>query len=356
MRISINPAAGKQSFSTGTNLHDLAKLLARQGTLRALVRRLGSSSIFLKVHLGDRQVEVEVPLQGHVLTPGQLLELTLHDEHSIYLKVLEPPGPAVEVDAPSQLEHVLAELNIPPTEEAILVAKALVDRGFPLQESLVWSILPWAEQGFLEEAFLALEARFPLKQEVLTMIRHLVSKSVREPILTEASEIPTDLLEPFKRPSLENRTLWENRLSGGEAFKALARLLVEERFVEAFLSRQGSPHQFTYVFALPFLRQDNLYAGWLRITRDSPAAKEGGDLPMSFRIELQIPTASLGLVDVELVVEGKEVSATLSLEAQPADIKAAIEAFGQELNEAGWQLRKLQVRRWSDAEGSGFTL
>lgn len=352
MRISFNLAADKLKLPAGASLQDLIRLLSVRGALRGAVRRISPSSVFIAIQLEGRQTEVEIPLQGQALTPGQAVEISLEDEERIVLKVLTPAGQGVELDKPKPIEQVLTELNIPPTEEAVLTARGLAERGFPVQEPLVWSILPWAEAGWLEEALLALEAKFPLKLEVLTMIRQLRSGNVRDPVLQDAREnIPPDLHVLLQRPSVERRSRWGDRFSEGEVFKALARLLVEERFVASLL-KQG-----TYVFAVPFLRQEDLYASWIRITReDRHAGSEEEDTPGSFRLELQIPTEALGLVGVELIVEGKAVTAVLSVEAEPAGMEADFKEFEGELQAAGWKLKTLQVRRWSDAQGSSFTL
>lgn len=188
MRISFNLAADKLKLPAGASLQDLIRLLSVQGALRGAVRRISPSSVFIAIQLEGRQTEVEIPLQGQALTPGQAVEISLEDEERIVLKVLTPAGQGVELDKPKPIEQVLTELNIPPTEEAVLTARGLAERGFPVQEPLVWSILPWAEAGWLEEALLALEAKFPLKLEVLTMIRQLRSGNVRDPVLQDARE------------------------------------------------------------------------------------------------------------------------------------------------------------------------
>ena len=361
MRINIQQSGGTVHRPSNDTVHTLLKLLAEQKVLRGTVLRVTPSSIF--IFLRNEETEVELPLlsQGRSLVPGQVVELTKEDE-SVALKIL-PNQSSVEVSVerqalhPKQLEQVLLELNIPPTEEAILVAQGLMERGFPLQESLVWSLLPWAEKGQLEEAFLILQARFPLKRELLAMVRQLKARPVSDAILAGAREsLPPDLQELLEHPNLESRTRWGKRFSEGETFKALARLLVEERFVEALLGRQNSSNQSEYVLALPFLRKDALHATWVRITRDETTTQEDGKERKSFRIELEIPTSTLGLVGAELFVQGKTVEVTLKPEKQPERVEHALEELEQELGAAGWNLRGLKVRGWPDAQGSGITL
>jgi hypothetical protein len=332
-------------------IQTLAQLLAGQDALQGVVRRVSARSILVRI----AEVDVELPLQSAPVTAGQVVEITRQDEQTIALKVLvDPPAFAPETEqplTPTQLGQALKALNIPPTEEAILVAQGLVERGFPLQESLVWSLLPWAEEGQLTEAFLALQAKFPLKPEVLALAQQLQGRAVGEPVLPEASEgLPLDLQELFLKPSLDNRSSWSNRLSEGKVFKALARLLVEERFVESLLSRGAHHNQSEHLFTLPFLRKDDLYAGWLRITRDDSAAEErsDGEEKTSYRLELEIPTATFGVVSAEVFVIGRSVSVNLRADGLEA-MKVPLQELAEELQLAGWKIRQLQIRGWDDA-------
>ncbi|HBN96570.1 MAG TPA: hypothetical protein DDZ66_09740 [Firmicutes bacterium] len=359
MRINIHSSGGKPNQPSNNMVNTLLKLLAEQDVLRGIVRRFTPSSVF--VFLQNEEVEVELPLQGRSLAPGQLVELT-QEGASVALKRL-PHQPSVEVSAgqpglnSKQIEQVLVELNIPPTEEAVLVAQGLMERGFPLQEPLVWSLLPWAEEGQLEEAFLVLQAKFPLKPELLAMVTQLKARPLGDAILAGARDsLPPDLQEILERPSLESRARWNNRFSEGETFKALARLLVEERFVESLLGRQSNPNQLEYVLALPFLRKDDLHAAWVRITRDEDSLKEEGDERGSFWLELEIPTSTLGLVWAELLVRGNTVAVTLKVGEHLERAEEALEELEQELGASGWNPRELTVRGWDNAQGSGITL
>ncbi len=356
MRISISLAGGQLSPPTNTMVQTLAKLLAEHDVLPGLVRRVTPSSVWVRISEKD----IELPLKGYPLTSGQVVEIS-RDGQTITLKTLigqsASHGEAEQKAlTPTQLGEVLVELNIPPTTEAVRVAEGLVERGFPLQEALVWSLLPWAEEGQLEEAFLALQAKYPLKQEVLAVAGRLKERHVGEPILTAAREdLPSDLKELFFKPNLGNRTNWHKRFPEGKVFKALARLLVEERLAESLLNREMSPHH-EYLLAIPFLRKDDLYASWVRITRDDPDVGADGEEHNSFRLELEIPTATLGVVGAELFVAGRSVAINLRVEEGSNDLQLALEDLRQELHASGWNLRELQVRGWDDAQSGSITI
>lgn len=361
MRINIRPSDGKLHSPVPNTVHTLLKLLAEVDVLRGTVRRVTPSSIFFVLQNEETEMELPLPLQGRSLAPGQGVELTKEDG-GLALKMLpHQPFTQVSVDqhtlGSKQLEQVLVELNIPPTEEAVLVAQGLLDRGFPLQESLVWSLLPWAEQGQLEEAFLVLQAKFPLKAELLAMVGQWKARPVGDALLAGAREsFSPDLQELLEQPSLESRTRWSKRPFEGESFKALARLLIEERFVESLLDGQSNLNQSEYVLALPFLREDDLYATWIRITRDKTTSKDEDEGEKSYRVELTIPTSTWGLVGAELFVQGKAVTGTLKVSKQPERMEGALKELELELGAAGWNPRELKVRGWADAQGSGITV
>lgn len=324
-------------------LQTLTKLLGEQVALRAVVRRVSPSAVW--VETGEH--DLELPLPGVSLVAGQVVELTRQDDQTIALRVVADPATnvpegVVPVRTPAELSQVLLEMNVPPTEEALLVAEGLLARGFPLQESLLWSLLPWAERGQLTEAFLALQAKFPLKPEVLALAKQLQNQDLDKPILTRARDgLPPELENFLTKPSLENRARWSSRLGEGKLFKALARLLVEERFRESLLNDQTN-----HLFALPFLRGEDLYAAWLRITRDQrdETEKDEDSGVQSFQIELEIPTETFGLVRAELSIRGKEVSIIFSSEEGLHSGEASLQELALELQEAGWSVKTLQVR------------
>ena len=356
MRIHL--AGGKLSLPPNNMVQVLDKLLEEHGILRGVVRRVNATSILVEL----AETEVELPVRGASVTVSQIVEITRQDPETIALRAL-PDQPTVlpEIE-PSrtsmQLEQALLDMNVPPTPEAILVAEGLLEGGFPLQEPLIWSLLPWAEKGQLAEAFLALKAKFPLRTEVLTMVQRFQGRDIAEPILTEArEELPSDLQALFAEPSLDNRARWSNKLAEGKLFKALVRLLVEERFVEALLNREADPGQSEHLFALPFIRKDDLYAGWLKITRENPDKQgKGAKEQRSFRLELQIPTAAFGIVLAEVLVAGRNVSVILRAEGGFDEAELALQELAEELQDAGWTIRELEIRGRDDAEGRSITL
>jgi len=357
----VNPQSSLLNLPANNMAQTLTRLLAEQGVLRGVVRRVTSDSVFVFLEAREMEVELPLPSQGHSFVAGQGVELTKQDSR-IALGVAAGSVVAAselvqDVVVPPQLEQVLVELNIPPTEEALMVAQGLVENGFPLQESLVWALLPWAENGYLEEAILALQARYPLKAEVLELIRQSQGRDWRDPIVTDArSEVPTELQEWLEEPNLEGRASWSDKFSEGKVFKALTRLLVEERLVESLLGREHTSRQSEFVLALPFFRGNDLYASWVRITREQDAPRTEYDEEESIRVTLEVPTVSLGLVGVELLVQGRRVGLRLKVHDHPERLEGALEAFGQQLAEAGWKPEKLQVRRWDDAQSGSLTV
>ncbi len=349
----VNLQSGLLNLPANNIVQMLTRLLAEHGVLQGVIRHVSSSSVFVFLQAKEMEIELPLPSQGYSLVPGQFVELTKQDG-TIFLKVL--PDHVIEAELgqdfimPRQLEQVLVELNIPPTDEAVLVAQGLVERGFPVQESLVWSLLPWAEVEQLEEAFLALQAKYPLKPEILTLIRQFRGRDGEAPILIGArDEAPPDLQELLAEPNLEGRARWSDKFSEGELFKSLARLLVEERLVES-LSAQSE-----YILALPFFRDRDLYASWVRIKEEDSSESDNRE-EKGVRVELQIPTATFGMVGAELRVQGRTVALTLSVHEHAERLEVALDALGQELVKEGWHPRELQVRRWEDAESSRLTL
>lgn len=340
----------------------LFKLMAERDILLGLVRRVTPVSAFLQF---DR-TEVEWPLtsfskeQRRALVGGRVVELKRQDEQTFALKILAAPAGAEGEGkslAPPQLEQVLVELNIPPTSEAVLVAQGLLDRGFAIQEELVWSLLPWAERGQLEEAFLLLQAKYPLRPELLSLVRQSRGRSAGDALHLQArASLPPDLQELFASPSWETRAKWSDRLSEGEIFKTLVRLLVEERLAESLINQQSGLSE--YVFALPFLRNDDLYASWVRIARDDGSRRRAVQPEeTSFYIELQMPSATLGIVGAELCVQGKDVNIVLRVEDEmAARVQGDLELLEQELATAGWSVTGIKVGGWKHAQSRSFTL
>lgn len=352
----INIGGHKLPLPLDNATQTLAELLAEGTVLSGEIRRLTPSTGFVLLQNGELEVEIPLPLEGHSLAVGQVVELMQQGERGIALRIVASdttdtlPRLGEQTLTTSQLEQVLVELNIPAIPETIRVAEGLVQRGFPLQKALVWSLLPWAEKGLLEEAFLALQAKFPLQARLLEAIKDFRARPQQQPVLQEArSELAPDLQETFAKPNWESRSSWSTKFSEGKVFKALARLVVEEQFAEALNNSQGGLNQFEYVFALPFLRENDLYAAWVRISQEQNAQSREGDLQKTFRVELEIPTTSFGLVEAELIVAGKNVTLILKPEEQSQLMENSLATLEEELEELGWNLSKLEMAGWSDA-------
>lgn len=262
---------------------------------------------------------------------------------------------AVEVS--TRLEGVLVELDIPPTHAAVAVAQGLLERGFPLQKKLIWTLLPWAERGQLDEALLLLQARFPLVSNMIDLVAELKTKDLHKPLRHETKdELPSELQEVFKTPSLVGRSLWSEQMQEGETFKGLVRLLVEERFIEAILNWQNKS---SVVIALPFLRKQDLYASWVRITRDrdSQHNKSSHDSNEIFQVELAVPTIHLGLIRAELRMIAGDVSITFWAQDDGLNVlESCAKSLEQELSAMGWTVKGIEVGGWDHAQSSCFTL
>lgn len=296
----------------------------------------------------QKLIDLELPLnQKGDLIQGQVVELTWQNESTIAVR-----SPALDQQplVAKQLTQLLMDLNVPPTAEAVLVAQGLLERGYALQESLIWHLMPWAEQGQLDEAFMLFEAKYPVEPKLLAMARELQSQNVGEVLLAGArDETPSELQELLEYPSLESRFKWSAAFAEGETFKALVRLLVEERLVEALLA-----HDQVFVFALPFLQGDDLYASWVRIQRG--ATTEDEEEPRGFDLELEIPTKTLGVIGANLAVRGSNLAITIRVMEHEEMMAEALESLKQELRASGWNLQKLQVRGWDHAQGSSSPL
>lgn len=341
----------------------LLKLLAEQDVLQGLIRRITPHSVFFRFE----QQEIEIPLNTLpkedvlFLLEGQHVEVKKQAEQTITFRILPPAIQPSQQEqkslTPRPLADVLLELNIPPTEEAVLVAQGLLERGFGVQESLVWNLLPWAEQGQLEEAFLLLQGRFPLKAGLLEVARRSETKDIDMPRLSYAKEsMSPNLRELFQKPSFASRAKWSANFAEGETFKALVRLLVEERLLESLLTQRVDLHE--YVFALPFLRGEDLYAGWVHVKRENESNVPKGEKEVvSFCVEVQIPTKTLGLIGAEIRIQGKSLGIQLKVDEDGSEfVAASLQTLKEELGALGWQVGKIQVGGWDHAQSSSLTL
>lgn len=140
----------------------LLQLFQGSSKLEGVIKEITPASILLQ--LG--QAELELPLESSRpdvrawLREG--LKVELHRQQGVFILKAQPaasqPEPAALAVRP--LDEALLALDIPPTPEALLTAKTLLEQGFPLQKEHLWVLLPWAEQGRLEEALQLLQAGF----------------------------------------------------------------------------------------------------------------------------------------------------------------------------------------------------
>lgn len=326
-----------------TGFEQLFKLLAKQATLTALIKRVSPGSLVLEI--GD--TEFKLPLAAFAAStrkeafiPGRIIKIERRGEKTLAFALpdsaLESIVPEGETPIFGSLEEHLAELGIDRSEQAVFTARTLLENGFPLEKELVLALLPWAERGELAEALVLLKARFPLKRGLIEIVRRLPSGGAARRLLSHATDLPAALREALAAPSFANRAAWSGKVTRGEVFKVLCYLLAQERLLEALAVQAGRSE---LIFALPFLRADDLHACWVRIARDRDGAgTEQGEIPLC--IELEIPTTALGIVGARLVVLGKNV--TLSLQVAGED-HALWQRAAQELREdlatAGWRLR-----------------
>lgn len=346
---------------TNLELDSLFENLSETNPPPAIIKQITNHSFVLEV---NRQV-FELPLSETDLAifnrveVGDLLELRVEAEITLVLQPILQPEPVgeegMQIVLPEQLETVLLELNIPPTTEAMLVAQKLVEDGFALKDDLIWALMPWAEEGHLEEALLLLKAKFPLKQALVEVVQGLKERSPKELIVPRAEEdMSTEVKELLRSPRLEHQTKWSRELGLGETAKTLARLLVEANLLETILDE--------YIFAVPFLQNNDLRSAWVRIFREKRSFKGKHEEGKQFLVEIQIPTLNFGVVGALLKLQGKALDVTLKLESDVADLAFPLVDLQEELEEAGWEVKKLVLETkdekegWVYAKSSGFAL
>ena len=345
----------------------LMELFQEGNALLATIKRSTPHSVFLMV---DNR-EFELPLakltkeQQAELTLGSLVRLEILPDRTLLMtKMMESRLQGQTQEVPlieTSLEEALVQLNIPATPDTLEVAKALVKGGFPLQEKLVWTLLPWAEKGQLETALLLLQAKFPLIKEMVELVEGLRAREeIKAPIYRIQEELSLELKEALSEPRWENRDKFSTKSQDQEVVRRLVKLVVEEQFVETLVNRQALGKE--YVFALPFLLNDDLYTSWVRISPEQQS-KEGALTEKGFRIDLEIPTASFGLVEGELVVWGKRLRLALWLEDGGSEFMGEeLPALERELLSRGWEPSSLVIRQgprkggFGDAKSSCLTL
>lgn len=322
----------------------LTGLLQARGALQGQVQRITAAAVVIRWAQG----EIELPLSllsaelKAALRPGLPVELQ-RSQGNVSVRIAQPKAPFPGHEQPAftaqTLEESLLALDIVPTAEAQEAAKALLERGFPLQKELLRSILPWAEQGKLEEALLLSEAKFP----VTTALVELVSELREQPVLRReldqpVEELPPELKQALRQPALSGRTA----LSGRGAFRAAARLVAAEQFINSLLAARGG-EEAGFVFFLPFLQGRDLSAAWVRIAEDDAASPDEDGQQRALRLELLLPTQSFGLVRVELLIWGRKAHLQLRAEQAHKELEGNLAELEEELSAAGWELSTVKV-------------
>ncbi len=358
---AFTPASGEM------DIQQLFKLLLERDRLMALITRMSSGSLVLEIDGKEFKLPRAffiVPCGEEALAPGGMIEIERRGETTLAFTVLDSDLEMVvappEQAAFSSLEAHLSTLGISHSAGAVLVARALLERGYPLERELVLALVPWAERGELTEALILLQARFPLRRGLVQVVQSLTHRPPVAERIAAINELPPDLRQALAAPSssIADRTAWSSEFTEGETFKALCRLLVQERLLEAVAVQAGGGE---LVLAFPFVLAHGLYACWARFYRaDRGDGRE--EMTADWRerplhIELEIPTTALGVVGVRLVVAGQNLTLSLQVEGEEKSLwRQAAEELKQELAANGWRLGAVEIGRWSHAKSSSFAL
>ncbi|WP_461364387.1 hypothetical protein [Candidatus Darwinibacter acetoxidans] len=319
----------------------LLQLFQGSSKLEGVIKEITPASILLQ--LG--QAELELPLESSRpdvrawLREG--LKVELHRQQGVFILKAQPaasqPEPAALAVRP--LDEALLALDIPPTPEALLTAKTLLEQGFPLQKEHLWVLLPWAEQGRLEEALQLLQAGLRATPALVELVSELREKPPGQAVQEQVrQELPLELQESLTHPSVKGRTAWSGRVAQTEVGHAVIRLLAAEQMLNSLLAAQSSNTDL--VFFLPFLQGEDLFASWVKISRDSPERE--AEL-QGFRLQVVLPTESFGLVTADLFVQGKTVRLHLGAEENDQLLADGAGRLTAELGASCWQLTEVTV-------------
>lgn len=322
----------------------LTELLGGRQVLLGQVQRLTAASVLLR--FGQEEVELALEELSPELQAalGEGVAVELHRSQGAWALRVKPgaplPAPRGQEVSLQTLAEALVALDLRPTEEVQLVAKGLLERGFPLHREYLLALLPWAERGQLEEALWLWEAGFPLTPALVELVADLRREPPDQPILEQAAEkLPPKLQEALRLPGRQGRTALGLELAEGRLGKDLARLLSAERLFHALAAAPGGEN-FAFVFFLPCLRGADLFAAWAKITDEGKTAPGESRI---FRLELLLPTEAFGMVRAELAVWGKEVRLNLASERNCRGLAAQMGELEAELGAAGWRLQEVKV-------------
>ena len=342
MRIDLSLLRTETLFSN-KSLEWLLTLLGGKKIVEGVVERVSTDTIVLRaagqtVELPQFSVEnLPVPLS---LSRGQRVELSLVEGEKLRIRVIPPPtdarGPVFDVQ--ERAEQVLIELNIPPSKEAVMAVESLIKLGWPLREELVLAVLPWAEQGQLEAVLPLVQGGFPLLPELAVLLEHPRPFGPEESFTLE-QKLP-ELGQVLGNPHVSAfRQQLAEKLKGGKDTAPFTKVFLQERLLESLVNQRGNGTQF--VFAWPVLIGEKVFPGWIRVWKKPDKEKRHANTPPTgrFHIELHLPTATLGVVYVEITVDHKRL--TCQFAAENPTVKKRLEeglnSLTKELTIQGWE-------------------
>lgn len=324
---------------------NLAALFAGRTALKGRIQRITGETVVLRL---AREV-VELPLAlfsapvREALREGIAVELQ-RDQGTVQLRVVpaEPVSPQEQPSfSPQTLAEALLALDLRPTEPLQLAAQMLLERGFPLQKEYLLLLLPWAEQGRLEEALLLLEARLPVTADLVELVGEVKEGFPLSRVVEQgAPEFSPELQEALRYPSLRSREAWGARPGEGRVWRAWARLVAYEHLLNSLLTAQQEGNSGFMLF-LPFMLGQDLAAAWVRVSQEQEGEEHQGLQP--HKLELLLPTQSFGLLRAELVVWGQALRLNLWAEQNLPLLEGELAELTAELGAAGWQVQGVKA-------------
>lgn len=350
MRIDLSLLRREILFSS-QSFDWLVTLLGERGSVEAIVDQVLAHALVLRV----QGQEVELPrlsvekgdTQIH-LSRGDSVELSLLDGNRLEVRVMPSSSAAVpQHEPPSRAEQALLKLNIQPTEEAVAVVESLVKLGLPVKEETVSVLVPWAEQGQLEAVLPLVKGGFPLLPELVDLMEHSELFGLKEPLVVNErlSELEQVLGSPHlwvSRSQLAEKIGKEDT----ETVVQFTKVFLQERLLENFVNQKGNGTQF--VFAWPVLLGESVFAGWIRLIKEAQSKEHGSShklIKERFRVMLDLPTQTLGMVQVEIELVGSEVSCEFAVDNSVTKkcLEKGLALLNAELKEQGWQVESTVV-------------
>lgn len=344
MRIDLSLLRREILFSS-QSFDWLVTLLGERGSVEAIVDQVLAHALVLRV----QGQEVELPRlsveKGDTLihlSRGDSVELSLLDGNRLEVRVMPSSSAVVpQHEPPSRAEQALLKLNIQPTEEAVAVVESLVKLGLPVKEETVSVLVPWAEQGQLEAVLPLVKGGFPLLPELVDLMEHSELFGLKEPLVVNErlSELEQVLGSPHlwvSRSQLAEKIGKEDT----ETVVQFTKVFLQERLLENLVNQKGNGTQF--VFAWPVLLGESVFAGWIRLTKEAQSKEHGSShklIKERYRVMLDLPTQTLGMVQVEIELVGTEVSCEFVVDNSVTKkrLEKGLALLNAELKEQGWE-------------------